>query len=113
MAKKIQPFSTGSEFGSWESHNCNNCWKWSGHREFVERHHCQIDKALGEAYLGDGKISASIARRMGHGVTYDCPEREQQPPRRRRKKPGLFEKTPLGRSLTNAVSEPRSDVVGK
>jgi len=101
--KRVHTFSNGTEYGGWESHNCHNCWKWSGHRSdtpprsgddvSIRRFNCTIDKALGEAYWGDGKVKESIAKRMGL-PGYDCTEREKQRPPRKRRAPAI-ETTPL------------------
>ncbi len=79
-----RPFDTGSQYGDWDYHNCQRCWK-------VRR--CSIVQAIGGAYLGDGQVSDEMARRMGWAgagerYTWDCPEREerrrQEQPRRHR-----------------------------
>lgn len=43
--------------------------------------HCDIDNALGLAYIGSGKVSTEIGKRMGWNhdkpfYGWDCPERE-------------------------------------
>lgn len=83
-----RPFDTGSQYGDWDYHNCERCWK-------VKR--CAIQRAISSAYLGDGQVSDVIAQRMGFvgaglHYTWDCPERQETRPRRpvrqHRTKPG-------------------------
>lgn len=98
----VQPFSNGSQYGDWQDRNCTGCWKSSTNRDPdkpFHRFNCQIDKALGEAYWGDGQVSDEIANRMGldpksEAYTWQCPEREEQRPPRPRKAPAI-EQTPL------------------
>lgn len=91
MTARVSPFHCGTQFGDWTSRNCDTCTKgiyavtgkdaptWA---EVPEDRRCAIEYALGEAYIGDGTISAEIARRMGYGddvrqrVPWRCPEVE-------------------------------------
>jgi hypothetical protein len=71
----VQPFYCGSQFGDWIDRNCSRCSKYDPDEATGE---CEIDDALGMAYLGDGEISEEIARRMGYDeavYSWDCPER--------------------------------------
>lgn len=44
---------------------------------------CEIDNAIGLAYLGTGRVKPDIAKRMGFTSCleygWDCPERELKP----------------------------------
>ncbi len=62
-AMRIHIFSNGSQFNDWSASNCLRCTKWSGWDELPT---CDIDMALGEAYLGDGTVSQEIATRAGY-----------------------------------------------
>jgi len=84
MSERTIPFANGSQYMDWYWHNCDKCLKaWTKEAGF----RCEIDKALGEASITDGTISAEIAERMGSDLvigadgkvefryTWDCPER--------------------------------------
>ncbi len=74
----IRPFSSGTQFGAWRERNCEGCKLYN---EDVFDGQCQIDEALGLAYMGGGTVTAEIAQRMGYEDvvpgpwTWDCPER--------------------------------------
>lgn len=75
---KIRPFDTGSHFDAWTHRNCEGCAKYNP--ETFDGG-CEIDGALGAAYLGDGLVDVAIVRRMGSTPderrwTWECPERE-------------------------------------
>lgn len=63
MTDRIRIFSNGSQFADWEASNCQRCKKWAGWDKLPT---CEIDVALGEAYLGDGTVSQEIATRAGY-----------------------------------------------
>jgi hypothetical protein len=72
----VRPFTSGSHYMSWVDHNCLGCTKYDP----VNAGACEIDVALGEAYLGDGDVSQEIADRMGARddtvpeLVWNCPE---------------------------------------
>jgi hypothetical protein len=72
MSERMRPFSCGSEMGDWDTRNCQNCHLTGYYRDQAHRNdwvwRCDIQRAIGEAYLGDGTISADISRRMGEGA---------------------------------------------
>ncbi len=63
MTDRIQIFSTGSQYADWSTSNCHRCTKWSGWNELPT---CDIDMALGEAYILDGTVSQEIATRADY-----------------------------------------------
>ena len=69
------PFSNGSQFMDWLSANCDRCKKYN---EDVDKT-CDIEYALGMAYVNDGKITDEMAKRCGADVNkgkfqWMCPE---------------------------------------
>lgn len=53
----VRPFYCGSQFADWIDKNCENCKK---------SQRCDIQDALDEAYMGDGTVTAEIAKRMNY-----------------------------------------------
>ncbi len=66
---RVSPFHCGSQMGDWETKNCNNCHLQGYYRDQENQNNwvwrCDIQKAVGEAYIGDGMVSGDIAERMG------------------------------------------------
>lgn len=60
---KIHIFSNGSQYADWQTSNCYRCTKFSGYGELPT---CEIDEAIGIAYLSDGTVSQKIATRAGY-----------------------------------------------
>jgi hypothetical protein len=82
---RIRPFSCGSEFADWEANNWDRCQK--GYDEEKSRYQCSLERALGVAYIDDGKIDIAIAKRLGLPATetiWRCPEFEKKKAGRRR-----------------------------
>lgn len=82
MADSVRPFSCGSQYGDWRDRNCFRCVKSYEHMEPKPENGlgpCEIDNAVGLAYIGSGSVTPEIATRMGYsdiGVYgWDCPER--------------------------------------
>lgn len=81
----VRPFSNGSEFGGWRARNCHHCGKYNPDKYDGV---CEIDGALGLAYIGLGEITKEIAERIGT-MTADgflrvlavCPEQIDFDPR--------------------------------
>ena len=76
--RRVYPFHCGSQFADWLGRNCDGCVKYDPEEATGE---CEIDEALGVAFLGDGSVSVEIGRRMGAignelALTWDCPEKE-------------------------------------
>lgn len=74
MSDNLQPFSNGSQYADWQMSNCERCKKYNPAKASPEA--CEIDYAIGSAYLGDGAVSEDIARRMGytdHRDAYNWP----------------------------------------
>ncbi len=67
-AERKSPFSKGSQFGDWVCRNCHNCRKYDQAKEPT----CEIDIALGLAYLSDGNVPAEIYQRMGAAENEMC-----------------------------------------
>ena len=61
MAERVSLFSTGSQFADWTSKNCDHCKKAMA--ENASRYTCDIEKALWDAYMSDGKVDKAIAHR--------------------------------------------------
>lgn len=64
----IIPFSNGSQYADWQSCNCERCQKSvtvtdPGGDQWPT---CEIESALLEADIFDGRISDEIAQRMGY-----------------------------------------------
>jgi len=57
------PFCCGSQFGDWQLANCDRCKK--GAPDDGSWPTCDIQARLLEAYFDDGRVTDSIARRMG------------------------------------------------
>jgi len=73
-----RPFDSGSQFADWQARNCERCVKWDENDADPEK--CDLDYAIGSAYIGDGEVPVEIARRIGRRegearYTWDCPER--------------------------------------
>lgn len=91
-AKRVSPFSNGSQYGDWRARNCDRCWKDYDPEKEVTR--CCLEKAISLACVSDGTISATVARRIGMPddrlvYSWDCPEREETRPKRQRKAPPI------------------------
>jgi hypothetical protein len=61
-----RPFSCGSQHADWESSNCDRCTKRIPDDADYTGFRCDIQKAIGEAFMTDGTVSKDIARRMGY-----------------------------------------------
>jgi hypothetical protein len=61
MSERHRPFSSGSEYSDWTYRNC----KAGCRRYTMGEATCDLEIALGRAYMGDGTISPSIAKRLG------------------------------------------------
>ena len=78
-SERVRPFSSGSQFGDWESRNCLRCKKrWD---EVTNTFHCDLDAMLTVARVDDGTMPPEHAKRIGFvsssaAYTWDCPERE-------------------------------------
>lgn len=83
MTREVQPFDSGTQYGAWRAHNCYECAKFNPDKFDGQ---CDIDEAIGLAYIGSGKISERIAERMGYRNivpgpwTWECPEAKPRPP---------------------------------
>lgn len=73
--ERVRPFYCGTQKADWLADNCGNCHK--GYNEKTDKHYCQIEEALDQAYFGDGYIESGIAARMGMPEVWRC--REQDP----------------------------------
>jgi hypothetical protein len=86
MAEEVRPFSCGSQYGDWRSRNCDRCIKSYDNQNPQPKNGmgpCDIDNAIGIAYIGSGSVTHEIAKRMGYddpcAYGWDCPERELKP----------------------------------
>lgn len=64
--ERVRPFSNGSQYSDWSGCNCERCTKGAHMLGFDALPTCEIELSIGEAYLGDGRVSADIAERMGY-----------------------------------------------
>jgi hypothetical protein len=70
------PFYCGSQRMDWKCFNCDFCTKRYNE---TSRWHCDLEKLIDEAYMGDGSMSAETAKRMGDPddcrvYNWRCPE---------------------------------------
>ena len=68
MNEEVNPFSCGSQYGDWRSRNCDRCLKSYDNQVQAPTDGmgpCDIDNAIGLAYIGSGRVSSEIASRMG------------------------------------------------
>jgi hypothetical protein len=79
----VRPFRCGSQYGDWRSRNCDRCVKSYDNQKPQPTNGmgpCDIDNAVGLAYLGSGSVTPEIGKRMGYTSSleygWDCPERE-------------------------------------
>lgn len=84
---QVRPFCNGSQYGDWRDRNCFRCVKSYERMEPKPTDGmgpCEIDNAVGLAYIGSGSVTPAIAKRMGWNhdkpfYGWDCPERELVP----------------------------------
>lgn len=81
--EQIRVFANGCQYADWRARNCDRCVL------FNPEHYdgaCELDGAIGTAFLGDGSFTPVIAKRLGYrddfAYTWDCPERQLRPRRR-------------------------------
>lgn len=75
--ERIYPFSCGSQYTDWQAGNCDGCLKYNPEKFDGA---CDIDGAIGLAYIGEGWVTPEIAQRMGYignedAYGWPCPER--------------------------------------
>ena len=58
-----RPFHCGSQAADWEEANCEHCAKGTPDDEIPA---CPIQRAIFDAYFGDGRVPEDIAERMGY-----------------------------------------------
>ena len=63
MSDRLRPFDSGTQYGAWRERNCARCQKYNPERYDGG---CEIDLALGLAYVGDGTVDAEMLARMGY-----------------------------------------------
>jgi hypothetical protein len=74
----VRPFDCGAQFCDWCLSNCNSCTLYD-----YDNPKCEIDRAIGIAFIVSGEVSDEIARRMGINpdseevgpYIWRCPER--------------------------------------
>jgi len=86
------PFYCGSQKMDWHCYNCSNCTK--GYDDEARAWRCDLEKAIDNAFMGDGSVSAEIAKRMGEPEdcrvhNWRCPEFVAAPPRPSPPKPAV------------------------
>ena len=62
--EQVRPFASGYDYGCWRVQNCHGCAKYNPD---VYDGGCEIDLALGIAYVGSGEVAVQIWQRMGEG----------------------------------------------
>ncbi len=65
---RVRPFSCGSQFADWESLNCDRCVIGYDNENGAFR--CDLQEAIGLAHIGDGTISATEAKSIGHAEAH-------------------------------------------
>lgn len=85
MSEEVRPFSCGTQYGDWRDRNCWQCRKSYDSTEPKPKDGmgpCEIDNALGLAYLGSGSVTKEIGKRMGYdnplAYSWECPEKESK-----------------------------------
>jgi hypothetical protein len=75
----MTPFYSGSHKADWHEYNCNTCTR--GYGGNPENWHCELERALDDAYMGDGTVSAEIGARLAieSGSIWRCPEHIPNP----------------------------------
>jgi hypothetical protein len=71
------PFYCGSQRMDWKCYNCDFCTK--RYNETFSKWHCDLERLIDEAYMGDGSMGAETAKRMGEPddcrvYNWRCPE---------------------------------------
>lgn len=67
MAKegeRVRPFSCGTQYADWQESNCERCAKGVDWDAPFPDSKCDLERALSRASVGDGTISADVARRI-------------------------------------------------
>jgi hypothetical protein len=62
MSDKVYIFSCGTQYADWVGSNCERCTKYDAN----DLPTCEIDEAIGMAYMDDGKVTEEIAIRAGY-----------------------------------------------
>lgn len=70
IEKKHRAFSTGSQFSEWSYRNCLTC-KF-GFNDKHSKFGCERERALVEAYCGDGQITEQVAKAIGFLDNKEC-----------------------------------------
>ena len=81
QADRVRVFSSGSEFGDWQSSNCAQCAFGHQDQDADINRDCPLEYGLGVAYLLDGKMSATAARMIGRhpdNESFACTVRHHQ-----------------------------------
>lgn len=63
---RARPFHCGSQAADWTCSNCDRCKKQSPRDAAFDEMTCEIERAIGEAYMSDGTVSQEMAKRMGY-----------------------------------------------
>lgn len=78
---RVRPFHCGTQMADWTCSNCDRCTKQSDPEASFDKMSCEIERAIGEAYMSDGTVSQEMAKRMGYdgsptGYVWQCGEWE-------------------------------------
>lgn len=100
--ERVHIWSNGTEFMIWEDNNCDRC---------VKEPTCELvygPGGIGEAFLGDGLLAATVAARMGHtgSAEFFCRERQTEGPVL--PKPAAQEMAEAGAAMLPGLDEPRA-----
>lgn len=99
MLKKVDkdPFSNGTEFADWDSHNCDRCVKASRYRgesaagEEYTKGRCAIQRDILSRMMSNEPIAQRTIEACSH---WDCPYRQEHhkkyPKRVDKNQPTLF-----------------------
>ncbi len=66
---KVYIFSCGTQYLDWVASNCQRCEKsvevWGNPTDCYDPEKCEVEFRLGEACMGDGRVTPEIAKRAG------------------------------------------------
>jgi len=63
--QKFTPFSNGTEYMSWQSHNCDQCIKYESESKTPDTAGCKLAFYIDLACVSDGTIPIDIANQIG------------------------------------------------
>ena len=67
--ERVRPFYCGTQAADWREWNCANCKRAGAYTDETQTKFvwvCDIERALDEAWMGDGSVSGEIAQCMSY-----------------------------------------------